>query len=48
MRLSSTSGYTGDYTVTFTVVASPGPAGSDYYLDQITELLDLTLSGKVQ
>jgi hypothetical protein len=48
VRLSTTEGYTGDYTVTFTVVATPGPAGEDYYLDQITDLLNLTLSGKVQ
>lgn len=48
VRLQSTEGYVGDYTLTFTVVASPGPTGEDYFLDQITELLTLTLSGKVQ
>jgi hypothetical protein len=48
VRISSTEGYTGDYTLTFTVVASPGPAGQDYFLDQITELLTLQLAGKVQ
>jgi hypothetical protein len=48
VKLSSTVGYTGDYTLGFNVVASPGPAGDGYFVTQITELLDLQVSGKVQ
>jgi hypothetical protein len=48
VRLSSTASYTGDYTVSFTVIASPGPQGVDYFVTQINELLTLQVSGKVE
>jgi hypothetical protein len=48
VKLSSTAGYTGDYTLTFTMIASPGPSGQDYFLTQINELLTLQVAGKVQ
>jgi len=49
VRLSTTAGYTGDYTLTFSVTASPGPAGDGYFVTQITESLSpLQVAGSVQ
>jgi hypothetical protein len=42
-------GYAGSYTVNFQTLLSPGPAGADnWFLDQLTEDLTLTLQGQVK
>jgi hypothetical protein len=46
--IATTAGYTGAFTVHFTVNASPGPAGAGYFLDQISEPLTLVVSGQVK
>jgi hypothetical protein len=49
VTLNTIEGYTGAYTLTFSMTASPGPSGADgYFVSQITEAIPLQVTGQVK